>query len=172
MCADVLVSLRPATAEDAKSIVELIGHAFGPTAHLLDPKPSALSETADAVVAMLAKNHGLVIELNKRIVATAWFKPQSDGALYVGRLAVHPEAQGQGLARRLMLAGEALAAELGHDRLTLNYRLALPRNRRLFEGLGYREIDRRAHSGYATPTFAVMEKHLSPQPSPKGDCPE
>ena len=66
-----------------------------------------------------------------------WSRPDS-GASAVHRLMVHPDRQGQGLARRLMSRAEAIARERGSHSLRLDAFLANPASLRLYESLGYR----------------------------------
>jgi len=39
-------------------------------------------------------------------------------------------------------------------------RLVLPRNRAVFEALGYREVGLGSHEGMTVPTFAWLEKRI------------
>ena len=79
---------------------------------------------------------------------------------YVGRLAVRPDCRRQGIANRLLAAVEAHARGSGARRLTLNVRLVLSGNIRLFEGAGYRIIGQGSHPGFAVPTYHIMQKDL------------
>ena len=45
--------------------------------------------------------------------------------------------------------------------VALNVRIALPGNAALFAALGYREVSRQAHPGFAVPTSIRMEKRLA-----------
>ncbi len=59
-----------------------------------------------------------------------------------------------------MAEAEREARRRGLPRLHLRVRLSLPGNLALFASLGFREIAREAHAGYAEPTTSVMEKRL------------
>ena len=52
-------------------------------------------------------------------------------------VAVMAEAEGRGVARRLMEAGEEWARQRGYDHVTLNVFLANARARSVYESLGY-----------------------------------
>jgi ribosomal protein S18 acetylase RimI-like enzyme len=52
-------------------------------------------------------------------------------------VAVVPQAEGQGLARRLLEEGEAWARSRGYDHVTLNVFVANTRARAVYEHLGY-----------------------------------
>ncbi len=57
--------------------------------------------------------------------------------LYVHRLCVHPDEQGHGIARTVMLRIERFAAENGYGAIRLDTYAGNPRAIRLYEGLGY-----------------------------------
>ena len=68
---------------------------------------------------------------------------------YVGKLAVDPGCQGQGIGRRLMQAVEALARSRGKAAIELQTRIELTGNHAAFARLGFHETDRTAHDGYS-----------------------
>jgi GNAT superfamily N-acetyltransferase len=82
-----------------------------------------------------------------------------DKALLVENLAVHPNAQGAGLGRRLMAFAEEVARRNGLDRLTLYTNEIMTENLAIYGHLGYREVARRTEDGYRR---VFMEKVLSP----------
>ncbi len=63
-----------------------------------------------------------------------------DGACEIKRMFVVPAARGQGVARRLLLALEDAARELGYATARLDTGPEQPHARRLYESEGYREI--------------------------------
>jgi ribosomal protein S18 acetylase RimI-like enzyme len=139
----------------------LIRAAFADQGGQTDPPSSALKETTEAVARKLADGGGFAAFDGVEMVALVLFNPDDD-ALYLGRLAVASAARGQGLATRLLELAEAEARRLGYAKTRLRVRLDLPANRRLFEANGYAETARLSHPGYEKPTFAVMEKRLTP----------
>jgi N-acetylglutamate synthase-like GNAT family acetyltransferase len=149
--------LRPAVPEDAAKIAALIRLAFSRQTVVTDPLPSALKETETSIRAHFAGGGGAVIE--GPAACLLW--EMKDGGLYVGRLAVHPDWRGQGLAKRLIAAAEAEARKRGLARLFLSTRLVLVDNRKLFAACGFVETSEEAHPGYAWPTFVNMEKWLT-----------
>lgn len=68
---------------------------------------------------------------------TDYFTGERHGHVEVLTLA--PEAEGQGLARRLMAAAEEWATGLGYPRMTLNVFATNSRARGLYQRLGYGE---------------------------------
>jgi ribosomal protein S18 acetylase RimI-like enzyme len=77
------------------------------------------------------------------------------------RLAVLPSHRRRGVGRALVEYVETRALALGIPRVQLGVRMALPVNRGYYERLGYRFLEARAHSGYAEPTYVILEKKLS-----------
>jgi GNAT superfamily N-acetyltransferase len=149
--------LRAATPADAAALAALIRLAFAQQTVVTDPLPSALKETAASVAAHFAKGGGgLVVE--GPVAGLLW--SEADGGLYLGRVAVHPDWRGHGLAKRLIAAAEEIARARTLPRLHLSTRLVLADNRRLFASCGFIETAEHAHPGYAHPTFVDMEKRL------------
>jgi ribosomal protein S18 acetylase RimI-like enzyme len=93
------------------------------------------------------------------MLGASLFEVEGD-ALYIGRLAVLPEARRRGVAVLLVDAIERIAREEGRARLTLGVRLVLDDNIRLFTRLGFRETGRTSHPGFTVLTSMDMEKRL------------
>lgn len=151
--------LRPATAEDAGMVAELVRIAFAAQEQPTDPPPSALAETAESVGALLAEGGGAVALQDGMPVGAVLWRVKGD-ALYLGRLAVHPDRRGAGIGRALVQEAEAEARRRGLARLTLGVRIPLAGNRRLFAACGFTEVGLKTHDGYAAPTSVDMEKRL------------
>ncbi|MEO9191913.1 MAG: GNAT family N-acetyltransferase [Acetobacteraceae bacterium] len=144
---------------DAAAVAGLIRDAFAHLPVALDPPPSALGVTALAIATHLATGGGAVAQAGGMIVGTVLWEERA-GGLYVSRLAVCRAARRRGVARALLMRAEREARSLGHPRLHLGTRLALAGNRRLFAAVGFVEVARHAHPGYAAPTWMEMEKSL------------
>lgn len=154
--------IRPLRPDDAEAAAALIRLAFAAQPVATDPPSSALGETGAGVAASLLGGGGGFASEGEGGLAAVLLVVERAGGLYCGRLAVHPAARGGGLAGRLMAAAEAEARRRGLPRLHVRVRLSLPENLRFFAAIGFREVAREAHAGYAEPTTAVMEKRLDP----------
>ena len=152
-------TLRPLAPEDAASAAALIRRAFQAQPVQTDPPSSALRETAGSIRAAIGLGGGACIDRAGALTGVVLWA-ERDGGLYFGRLAVHPGFRRCGIARQLVAAVEAEARRRGLQRVHLSTRLVLHDNRRLFASCGFRETELRAHDGYPTPTFVVMEKLL------------
>jgi ribosomal protein S18 acetylase RimI-like enzyme len=82
--------------------------------------------------------HVLVAEAGGRVVGTATGLEEHE-ALHVCSVAVHPDSQGQGVARRLMEALENIARQHGCHKLWLQTAWAMTEAIALYKRLGYRQ---------------------------------
>jgi ribosomal protein S18 acetylase RimI-like enzyme len=154
-----LISIRNVAAEDAAALLDLMRRAFGEYRGVLQPESSVFVETEAVIAGKLAEGGGFAAVRGSRFVGCVI--AESKGLRgYLGRLAVLPEARREGVARRLILAGEAFVRARGLRSAEINVRIALIGNIALFAALGYRETQRRAHPGWTEPTYLVMEKSL------------
>lgn len=155
------VSIRPARLADASDISAVILRAFSCYEGRLQPPAGALRETPESIRARLSSERALVAVAPEGIAACVFYRPsETPGEIYLGRLAVHPERQRLGLARRLMAALEETARGAGAAALVLNVRITLPANRAVFERLGFSAVGEGRHPGFAGPTFTVMRKSI------------
>jgi GNAT superfamily N-acetyltransferase len=152
-----LPALRAAGPGDAEPMAALIRLAFAAQSVVTDPLPSALRESAATIETHFAKGDGGFL-IEGPAACLLW--AVDERGLYLGRVAVHPDWRGRGLAKRLIAATEEVARERGLKLLHLSTRLVLTDNRRLFAACGFVETKEEAHPGYAHPTFVHMEKRL------------
>lgn len=155
----MLTQPRALVPNDAEAAAALIRAAFAAQTIVTDPPSSAMRETADTVRAWIENGGGVGLAGSNGLVAVMLWA-ERDGGLYAGRLAVAPAARGQGLARRLVAAAEDEARRRRLPRVHVRVRLELPGNLALFTSLGFREVGRDAHPGYAVPTLVVLEKRI------------
>jgi ribosomal protein S18 acetylase RimI-like enzyme len=153
------IVIRPAAPGEAGLLLAVLRGAFAEYRGVLRPESSVFVETEALIAQKLAGGGGFLAVEGARPVGCI-IAEQKDGRGYLGRLAVDPRLRRQGLARRLMLAGEAFARGRGLEIAEVQVRIALGGNIALFQSLGYRETDRRAHPGFVQPTTLVMEKAL------------
>lgn len=94
------------------------------------PLPDAAAYRPPQGVFLLALSDGMP-------VGCVSLRPLEGGEAEVKRLWVHPDARGQGLARRLMAALEARARALGYQRLKLDSNSALTEAITLYRRMGW-----------------------------------
>lgn len=142
------------TPADAAEIHELQRLAYRSEAELygdwtIPPLVDPLAETVRALSVQLV----LKAVVDGRIVGAVRGR-LDNGTCHVGRLIVHPEAQGRGLGTRLMLALEEALPEARRFELFTGERSV--RNLRLYAMLGYREYRRAPLSPQVT--LVYLEK--------------
>ncbi|TPJ29585.1 GNAT family N-acetyltransferase [Mesorhizobium sp. B2-7-2] len=150
----------PADFDRWDDLLALIRRAFAYMAGVIDPPSSAHLLTAEALAAKASRETAFLVVENGRIVGCV-FALERSRDFYVGKLAVEPRLQGQGIGTRLMRAVEDLARERGMDAIELQTRIELTSNHAAFAQLGFRETERTSHAGYDRPTSITMRKVLS-----------
>ena len=70
------------------------------------------------------------------------------GSLLIENVAVHPDAQGTGLGRRLLEFAEQQAARHGLTRVRLYTHEVMTESQAVYARLGYREVRRATEGGY------------------------
>ncbi len=118
---------------------------------VIDPPSSAHRLTPASLAEKTAKEFCFVARKGDRLVGCVFAGEHGD-ALYVGKLAVDPAEQGNGIGRRLIAAVEDLALRLRKPALELETRVELTGNPAFFRRMGFVEVGRTAHAGYDRPT--------------------
>ncbi len=128
--------------EAAAEVLAVVRAAFA-ARPVLDPPADALSETEASIAALLAPGGGLLARLDGRTVGAVVLDPDGD-ALYLRRFGVDPAAQGRGIARALVRAALAEAAQReGMRRLVILARQELPLTVQFWRDMGFAETARR-----------------------------
>ena len=127
----------PEAAEDAVAVI----HAGFGAREVLDPAATATDETVASVAAALETCGGLLAVDEDKPVGALLFEPRRP-LLGLRRVAVHPAAQGMGVAGALVGYAERVAHDRGYDGLVLTARVELPHTVRFWEHLGYERLDR------------------------------
>lgn len=151
------IAFRPLAPADAADAADLIRAAFAAQSQPTEPPSSALRETTESIAAKIAAGGEICAIGGGAMIALALWQAK-EGALQIARLSVLPDWRGRGVARALIQACEGQARRLGLSRLSLNVRLALDDNQRLFAACGFRRVALASHAGFAEPTIAIMEK--------------
>lgn len=96
---------------------------------------------------VIAWHRVFVAEDRGRIVGLVVLIAEGEHAL-LDNVAIHPDAQGRGLGRRLIRLAEDEARRLGFSAIELYTHELMTENQALYARLGYREFDRREEKGY------------------------
>ena len=131
---------------DWPGLLALIQRAFAGMEGRIDP-PSSLHRLTPQALATSPE----VWVLGDPPVACMVLTPQP-GLLHLGKLAVEPALQGQGLGKRLVAFADIRARQLNLPRIELETRVELTENHRFYLALGFVEVGRTAHPGFDRPT--------------------
>ena len=69
-------------------------------------------------------------------------------SILLDNVAVHPDHQGQGFGRRLIILAEETARNAGFDTVMLYTNEQMTENIELYKKLGFEEIERKEEKGY------------------------
>ena len=114
--------------------------------------PLTIAGTPSATPQELSPPGGrfVALYLDGRPVAGGGVKRLGDGLGEIKRMYVVPEARGRGLARRLLVALEEAARDLGYARVRLDTGPRQQAARRLYETAGYTEVPDYNENPYAS----------------------
>ena len=129
-----------AKTTDAPIIHDLMIQAFMKYKNEVPPS-SALEETEQSVSAALDDGEQAIIcFMDDKPVGMVRFLVKED-CVYFYRLAVIPERQGQGIAKKILKALEAYALEQGKSLIQCKVRMTVPKNIALYQSVGYEIYD-------------------------------
>ena len=146
--------------EDWDGLLALIMSAFAYMDDVIDPPSSAHRLTVSSLREKAAQEIAYVATEDGRLLGCVFCRPEPDN-LYIGKLAVSPEAQGKGIGLRLLQTAEREAHDLGLPLLRLETRIELTGNHRRFAAWGFARTAEKSHPGYDRVTFIEMQKPLS-----------
>lgn len=161
--ADTSLIIREATDADIPALVHLLRAAFAEQATLAPPS-GALSETEVSVRGLMRTARVALAFVGDEIAGCQFFEPKGDH-LYLFRLAVLPGYRGRGIGHALIAYAEEQARAMDLPRAQFSVRLALPRQRAMYERMGYHFVAYGTHPGFAEPTSAMLAKDLAPDAS-------
>ena len=140
-------------------LLALLHAAFAYQNERIDP-PSSLYKLDTQSLAQKANEESLFLAMeDEDFIACAFVRVKPECA-YVGKVAVLPGRQGQGIGRLLMQAVENFAQTAGKPVLELETRIELVENHETFSAFGFVKTAEHAHPGYARTTFITMQKTL------------
>lgn len=153
--------IRPDFA-DWQGLLALIMSAFSYMDDIIDPPSSAHRLTPETLAQKARDEIGFLARDGETLIGCMFLKPEPPACLYVGKLAVSPQAQGRGIGRKLLQKAQAEAARLDLPALRLETRIELVANHATFSAWGFEKTAEKAHPGFQRPTFIEMRKRLVP----------
>lgn len=162
---DQRIEIAPLTPEDAGEVLTLQRAAFVSEALIYgsaDMPP--LTQTLAEVEAELRSGHGLGARADGRLVGAIRFV-ESDGMLLIGRIAIAPDTQGEGIGGALLDAAERSSTAHTAELFTGSLSEA---NIRLYERNGYSESERVPQGDGTEQVFLRKPLHPVGEPSEPG----
>ncbi|KSU53751.1 GNAT family N-acetyltransferase [Microbacterium enclense] len=136
--------IRPISPYDAGEVLTIQRAAFASEALIYgDPDMPPLTQTLEELRAELVENLGCVAVAGHRVVGAV--RARLDGELLlIGRLAIAPDQQGEGLGTQLLTAVEDRGREAGATEAELFTGGLSEANQRLYEREGYHRTEETA----------------------------
>jgi GNAT superfamily N-acetyltransferase len=144
---------------DYDRLLGLILRSFASMDGRIDPPSSAHFLTIEALREKTQTEIAYIALDGAVLLGCVFLKPEPD-CLYVGKLAVEPQAQGRGIGRALLAAAVDTATDLGLWQLRLQTRIELVENHAVFGRWGFRKVAEKAHPGFSHATFIEMRMTL------------
>lgn len=142
------------------ALLKLIRDSFAYMDGVIDPPSSAHLLTVENLQTKAQDELGFAAFLGDQLAGCVFIK-EKDDHFYLGKLAVAPAFEGQGIGRRLMEEAEQQAVAHGKPELELQTRIELKRNHAVFEKLGFRKIAETSHPGFDRTTSITMRKLIA-----------
>jgi predicted N-acetyltransferase YhbS len=146
--------------DDWDGLLALIMSAFAYMDGVIDPPSSAHRLTPASLKEKAAAEIGYVATEDGRLLGCIFCRPEPNG-LYIGKLAVSPDAQGKGIGLLLLQTAEREAHARALPLLRLETRIELTGNHQRFAAWGFVRTAEKSHPGYDRVTFIEMQKPLS-----------
>lgn len=150
--------IRSAVPGDLAAIETIVQCAYSHYVERIGRKPGPM---LDDYLSLILDNRVHVAARKGRVGGILVLVPEDD-AMLLDNVAVAPEAQGQGLGRKLLMFAEQQAAEAGFRLIRLYTNEAMTENIDLYQRIGYRETHRAEEHGLRR---VYMEKMLGNDPS-------
>lgn len=145
--------------KDWPRLLALIREAFSVMEGRIDPPSSVHRLTVEKMADDAAHGAVFVAEREDGLAGCIFCRPRG-GALYLGKLAVRPNLQGQGIGHALVDAARAEAERLGLSALELEARVELWENHAAFAAMGFTRVAETSHPGFDRTTSITMRRCL------------
>ncbi|WP_261821629.1 bifunctional helix-turn-helix transcriptional regulator/GNAT family N-acetyltransferase [Pragia fontium] len=143
--AERTVTIRPIEARDNAAMAEIILSVFGEYG-LLGREGFSFSDPALHQLSEVYQQQGCrywIVELDGVVSGGVGIAPIQQGYCELQKLFFLPSVRGMGIARRMVLAALAFAAEAGYDYCYLESTEVLKESLKLYESLGFKYVTER-----------------------------
>ncbi len=138
------MTIRTAVPGDLPAIQEIVERAYSPYIERMGRPPGPM---LDDYARRIEQHEASVVEYEKGVGGLLVLIDQEDHLL-LDNVAVHPDAQGHGLGRKLMDHAEAEAVRRGFGELRLYTHESMTENIALYGRLGWEETGRGQQAGF------------------------
>ncbi|WP_031025104.1 GNAT family N-acetyltransferase [Streptomyces sp. NRRL WC-3725] len=134
--------VRPAATDDVPAVRAVTDAAYHPYVARIGvvPQPMEADHMADVAA-------GKVFVTGEPVVGLVVVEAFADH-LFLDSIAVHPDAHGTGVGRRLLRFVDARARELGLDEIRLYTNAMMWENQKIYPKYGYEIVERRVDGPY------------------------
>ncbi|MFF7980931.1 GNAT family N-acetyltransferase [Streptomyces sp. NPDC007901] len=134
--------IRPARAADVPAVKAVTDMAYGHYIARIGvvPQPMAADHMANVAA-------GRVFVVGEPVIGLVVIEAHDDH-LFLDSVAVHPDAHGQGVGRRLLEFVEARARALGLPEVRLYTNALMWENQKIYPKYGYQVVERRVDGPY------------------------
>jgi N-acetylglutamate synthase-like GNAT family acetyltransferase len=156
---DLNVEFSPAGFDDWDAVHALLVTSFAYMDGQIDP-PSSLTKMNAENLREVARSDAFVVARDSNRIVGFGFGSTRGKALYLSKLAVHPDARNRGVLRRIVcrFVDFAIASDL--IALTLQTRVELETNHLIFNALGFTKSGETRHPGFDRVTSLTFSKAL------------
>ncbi|MFI9770086.1 GNAT family N-acetyltransferase [Streptomyces sp. NPDC052415] len=134
--------IRPANAADVAAVKSVTDAAYHPYIERIGQVPQPMERDHAASVAT-----GQVFVMGDPVIGLVVVEERADH-LYVDSIAVHPDARGTGVGRRLLEFVDAHARVRGLPEIRLYTNAKMWENQKIYPKFGYEMVERRVEGGY------------------------
>jgi len=145
--------------EDWQSLLNLLQSAFEYQHTRINPPSSLNLLTLDNIAEKSVSEILLLAYRGQELVGCAFLR-ELPHALYVGKLAVLPSVQGEGVGKKLLNFAQEIACQLAYSQLELQVRIELIENQAVFSAMGFVKSGETSHPDFNRPTSITMQKNL------------
>ncbi|MEU3516553.1 GNAT family N-acetyltransferase [Streptomyces sp. NPDC006654] len=131
--------IRPARAEDVPAVTDLAYHPYVARIGVV-PQPMEADHAADVAA-------GRVFVVGEPVIGLVVIEAHQDH-LFLDSIAVHPDAHGTGVGRRLLEFVDAHARALGLPEVRLYTNAMMWENQEIYPKYGYEVVGRRLNGPY------------------------
>ena len=152
--------IDPLSFQDWQALLDLILTSFAYMNGVIDPPSSAVRLTVQSLQEKAETEIGYTVQEQGKLLGCAFFRAEAPDFLYVGKLAVSPQAQGKGIGKRLLDIAIKEARSRNLPRLRLETRIELVGNHERFAKWGFVRTAEKAHKGFDRTTFIEMQRQV------------